>query len=279
MKHILVVLFIAVNYISPAQSNSQSNYSVTTFKKGDQFLKQIFTNSNYFLQLGDDSLDIKTRSLVIKSYTVDDISDEGYSFTVTTEKIADTVNSMGKEISYNSEMLADSNSLIEKAIKNMIGTPVKIQVDINGVIISVTDDDSTSYSTDSLISLAGLEPERFTKGSRIALIAGFPTDMQYKNGHSWTDSALINDQKTVTTYGIDSNGNAKTTTTILFTSKVSEKYVNTNINGKLLIDNETGLVLEKLTQSATLGYQFLNGLVYLLDKRTAVSESCYKKTD
>jgi len=274
MKSVSVVLFIIISYASQAQSNLHSNYRVTAFKKGDQFLKQILNNSNYFLQLGDDSLDIKTKSVVTRLYTIDDITEEVYSFTVSTEKIVDTINSMGKEICYNSEIMKDSNSVIEKTIKSMIGKRVKIQVNVNGIILSVTGNDSISYSADSLVTFTGLQPEQFTVGSPIGLLADLPSDILYKKGYTWADSASINDRKTVTTYGIDSCTDASTT--IRFTSMVSGKYSNSNINGKLLIDNNTGLILEKLTRSATLGYHFMNGLAYLLDKRSAVSES-YKK--
>jgi hypothetical protein len=53
--------------------------------------------------------------------------------------------------------------------------------------------------------------------------------------------------------------------------------LNSRINGSILIDNLTGIILKRYSQSVSTGYEMVNGVVYTATRRTAITEVSVKK--
>ncbi|MDB5150933.1 MAG: hypothetical protein JWQ57_4953, partial [Mucilaginibacter sp.] len=93
LKYILVILLAFVSGITCAQ---------VRFKQGDEFQRQVITKSNCVLQRGSQTLHVGSVSIVVKSYKVTDASEKGASFTITTDKLIDTINAMNQNLVYHS---------------------------------------------------------------------------------------------------------------------------------------------------------------------------------
>lgn len=140
MKYVLFILLLTVDC-----ANAQSTFF--KFNKADEFLKQTQANLNSTLQNGDQTLDLETYLAVTELYTVEEVSDSGYVFVVTTKKIVDSISTLGLQANYNSEMLSDTNSVSEKTLKDIVKRKTRIRVNRNGIISSV-EEEPTSHPKD-----------------------------------------------------------------------------------------------------------------------------------
>ena len=69
------------------------------------------------------------------------------------------------------------------------------------------------------------------------------------------------------------------TTTITYSTTNLAGNLNSRVNGVMLVDNGSGIILKRSTQSVTTGYELVKGVIYTATQRTATSEVCYKTTD
>ena len=270
MKPILIALFM----LAACKTVAQTNNRALSFAKGDKFKKQVFVKSICVLQQGTQTVNIQTFSAVTKLYSVNNVSDNAFSFKITTQKIVDTINALGKQMAYDSEKPGDPNSIIERELNGTVGKPASVDIDKTG-IISAVDNASAPYANDTVLAFSGIQPEKYNIGGELGLTARFAVNPSFVTGYKWTDSSVNNNIKKVTNYRIELISD--TTTTVSFTSSIFENYFNTNINGVLVIDNNSGIVLQRITQSSTTGFEVLNGLIYTETRRNAISEVCYKQ--
>jgi hypothetical protein len=266
--------FIALLIITAALCHAQSSTQVITLNKGDEYEKQIFIRSACVLQQGKQEIEVENSSYVGKVFKVNEVTGKGLSFIVTTKKIVDTIASGGQQMIIDSDNGADAASFIQKGLLSAMEKPAMVDIDNSGIIVAV-DDAVKQNNADTAFLFSGIQPGQYTAGSDLGFIARFTTVPAFTIGYAWQDSSLVNNIKTVTAYKIDAVTN--TTTTISFTSIVNEEYYNTNITGVFVMDNATGIVLKRITQSATSGYAMLNGAMFTQLRRNAVIEVCYKK--
>lgn len=250
--------------------NAQSNKLRKPFNKGDQFLVETATNTSSFFQRGDQNLEIGTRIYTAQIFTISAVTEEGYTIIITTTKLVDTVGALGGETRYNSESMNDSLSVVEKAIKNILSATDTILVSKEGMVLS-TSKDSIFYFYNKVLPFMGIKPTQFIKGSIIAVFAEFPITSTEK-GYQWTHSANSQIAKSMINCTILSaeNNNA----TVAFTAETKGAYANTNTNGVDFIDNLSGTILERRTQNVTLENKILNGVLFSIESRSAVSQHC-----
>ncbi len=70
-----------------------------------------------------------------------------------------------------------------------------------------------------------------------------------------------------------------TNTIVKFKSAVIGNLVNSNSTGTYIVDNKTGMLVQRLIESISSGYQILNNIVYSTTRRTSLSEDCIKKNE
>lgn len=265
---LLFVLFIAF------AAKAQDKHRVFSFKQGDEFQKETLTNSKSTLQRGKQILNINSVSSVTKSYTVNTVNANGATFGVKINKMDNLIDALGKQLHYNSEQKVDSNSVIKKALAFMLNKPVAVNIDKFGVITG-----SNSYkseiATDTLVAFAGIEPEVFEKGTLLSLFADITYDKAINKGFTWADSVEINNQKLNTKFWIE-DINEKNTV-IKFSTKILSKLLNSNSNGTYIIENSSGLVIEKLVYTISTGYQIsASKVIYAVSRSTSLSEKIKK---
>lgn len=264
IKNHLLPFFILFIYTA----NAQTLHPDTKFKKGDEFQRQIVIKSNCVLQRGGQTLNISTFSAVTKLYKVNETANKGASINVTINKIIDTVNALGHKVVYNSDNKPDPSSDIQMTLSQMIGKPAVIAVDETGKVLTAQ---KQLPGSDTQLWFVGIQPEYFAPGNNVEFMLDFPANSFLKKGYTWAD----NSASTSTTYTI--NSVTGRTTTITYTSTDLQGNLNSKTNGVLLIDNDSGVILKRSTQSVTTGYVVVKGVVYTAIRRTATSEICYKK--
>jgi len=259
LKYIFVIILAFASGVTYAQGR---------FKQGDEFQRQVNTKSNCVLQRGSQTLRVGSVSIVVKTYRVTDASEKGASFTITTDKLIDTINAMNQNLVYNSGKPADPNSVIQVGLQKMFNNQSIVSVNNKGEILNFK---RPAVANDTLLSFAGIQAERPSPGTTIQLMVDFPVGITLKKGYSWkvtTSSAETN----YTVYAISS-----TTTVVTYKTSVLGGSLNSRINGSILIDNNTGVILKRYSQSVSTGYEMVNGIVYTATRRTAVTEICNKK--
>ncbi len=272
----LTAAFTLAAFISVAPAFAQQTLHRTfNLKTGDEFQKETTINSSCMVQRGDQKFDILNTTTVSKLYKVSSTTDRDYAFTVNINKMDNVIKALGKELTYSSGKPIDPTSRIHKALQYMVDKPLQFTIDKSGTIVSVTDQ-SIELATDTLLAFASIEPEQFIQGTKFSLMADYTPNKALVKGYNWADSSVARDRKIVNRFWIE-EANDKVTT-IGFTSAVIDPALNHNINGIMVIDNATGLVLERVMQGVTVGYQVFRGLVFAATRRYNVTERTVKKT-
>lgn len=259
LKYILVIVLAFASSFACAQ---------VRFKQGDEFQRQVVTKSNCVLQRGSQTLHVGSVSTVVKTYKITAVSEKGASLTITTDKLIDTINAMNQNLVYNSGKPADPNSVIQVGLQKMVNSQSIVSINNKGEILNLK---RPVVANDTLLSFAGIQPEHLSPGTNLQLMVDFPVSLTVKKGYSWK-VATSSAETSYTVYAI--NG---PTTVITYKTSVLGGSLNSRINGSILIDNNTGVILKRYAQSVSTGYEMVNGVVYTATRRTAVTEICNKK--
>lgn len=270
LKIILILLLLFINFAAEAQQNRR----VFSLKLGDEFEREILINSNSSLQRGDQVLEIGSISSLTKSYVVKSSSPSGTNFNVKIKKMDNLINALDKQLYYNSNQKIDSTSNIQKALAYMVNKPVDVTIDKYGVVVS-SNIYKSEYATDTLVAFAGIAPEIFEKGVLLSIFADLTYRPSLKKDFTWTDSVTINNQKLNSKFWIE-DINEKVTI-IKFNTSIVSQMLNSNSNGTYVVDNDTGLIREKLVYSLSTGYQTsAGGVLYAVSRSTSISEKIKK---
>ncbi len=251
-----------------AAGRSQTIHREFNFKNGDEFQRQIVIKSNCVLQRGSQKLNISTYSNVVKSYKVTDVSGKNTTINITVSRILDSINALGQKVNFDSEKKPDPDSNIQTALARIVGKSSIVLIDTRGAVTNVQ---KLVALNDTLLSFTGIQPERLAEGYTLEFILDFSANPFLKKGYTWAD-ATPDSETNFTIYAVTGR-----TTTITYNSSVLNGDLNSRINGVLLVDNQTGIILKRATQAVTTGYEVVNGVVYATTRRTATSEVCFKK--
>ena len=268
------ILWAGLFLLQALPGHGQSAMEMNSIKKGDHFQKETVVNSNMLIQHGGNSLVVGTRSFISELYSVVDASSSGFIFKVTTLNILDTVRSSGEEEYYNSASFTDHNSAIQQAIQGLMNRTLFLKVDSIGFVVSV--DDNNTRQPDSLVTILGLFPNKPIRGEPSNFLTGYNFSTLHGNGFTIADSSARNNRKTVTNYSISFQ--TDTTTTITFSQRITDSLANTNTNGFFVVNNYSGLIMERTTKSITAEEQLFNEVNYSIIRKTAIKER-YKKIE
>nr|WP_294795489.1 hypothetical protein [uncultured Mucilaginibacter sp.] len=268
INKIVLLLTLLLSYVG---TQAQNNI-LPAVKAGNEYLKVSSVNSASTLQRGNVSFNINSSSSVSKTYKVNAVNDNGFSVTMTTDKIIDSVYADDTRFYYNSEQPLNANDKLANALNFTIGKPSAFTVLNNGIIAAV-DDNAAILDNDTLFSFTGIEKEGIAVGERFNLIADISSYSKLKAGDNWADSVVTEGEKTLTKFWVVAS--TPEATTLGYSSTIRGGNLNTNTNGSYVIANATGLVAQRVIQSVTVGYQIYDRTVYSSTRRTNITESCY----
>lgn len=265
MKGYLFLIFVSSSFSSFAQDG----HRVFRFENNVEYQTDIEVNSKSIIQRGKQTLHINSASNVSKSSKVIEVGDKGFTFSIKIKNISDRIDAMGKKLNYSSST-GTEGSTIEGALDYMVNKPVELKTNKYGIIESFTEN-KVELATDTLIAFAGIQPEVFQKGVLFGLVADITYTKNLLKGHNWTEVSTTDTEKITTKFWIE---NVNETNTILkFTSSSIGKLINSNSNGTYLVDNKSGLILEKLVYVVSVGYQVsAGGIVYGVSRSSSISE-------
>lgn len=253
---------------------AQEGHRTFVFKQGEEYQTEMLTNSNAVVKRGKQTLNISSVTSATKSYKVVSATDKGYDFTMQIKKMDNVIESLGQKMHYNSETTFDSTSTILKALDFMMKKPINLAINKYGIIQSSTDY-KAEMATDTLVSFAGLHPEIFEKQTLFTMLADITYNKMLTKGYSWRDSVVFNKEKLETKFVIEEI--TENNTVVKFTSSITGKLVNSNTNGTYVINNDTGLITEKLLYTISIGYEISAGnVVYAVSRSTSTAERTKK---
>jgi hypothetical protein len=261
---VLTMLIFLGGYICRAQSVPRT----FIYQVGDEFEKQSILKSSTNIQRGTQKLLVSSSSNITKLYKVTAV-DTATKFDITIKKMDNVISSLGQLLHYDSEKGVDTTSKIQKSLNSMLNKPVIVKVSKTGKILSV-DESALETINDSLLVFAGIQSETFTKGGQFNLTPNFTISEKIKPGYVWMDTVTTDQQKMISRFWIDdiADGN----TIIKFQSKLTSAYLNSNTTGTYVLDNYSGMVIQRLVKSISNGYQIMNSQVYVTSRTISLSE-------
>lgn len=275
LNNYLLRAALCLTFVCFVQSlQAQVGHRVFRFNNGEEYETNMLTNSNAVLKRGTQTLNINSVTTATKSYKVTSANDNETNLTVEIKNMDNTIEALGERLHYNSAMKMDSSSTIMRALDFMVKKPINVKLDKYAVIKSSTDY-RAELATDTLVSFAGLKPEFFEPGTLFSLLADITYNKKLTKGYSWGDTITMDKQVLKSKFTIEDV--TEKNTIVKFTSAINGKLVNSNSNGTYIIDNATGLVVEKLIYIVSVGYQISAGnTVYAVSRSTSVSETTRK---
>jgi hypothetical protein len=261
----------------PTIVTAQTYNRVFEYKKGDVFQSEVITTSNSMIKRGKQILNVSSTNNIVKSHTIKEADNQGYKLAVKIDKMNASIDANKVRTSFNSEKTNDTTSNILKGLYFVVNKPIEITINKNGVIQNF-EEYKLEMASDTLVSFAGIQPEIFKKSSLINFFADFTYYKNLKKGYSWSDSLTVGDEKTNTRFLIDYVDEKVTILNFFKTSTTS--MLNTNSNGTYVIDNTTGLILEKYVYVIAVGFQLSAGkTMYAVSRTTSIVEKTKKITN
>ncbi|RZK59943.1 MAG: hypothetical protein EOO91_03350 [Pedobacter sp.] len=267
-KNLKIYFFFALMLLHFV-SFAQDGHRTFGFKNNSEYQTDVTVNSSSILQRGKQVLRIKSTSTVSKISKVIAAGDKGYTFNIRVKSVDNLIDGMGKTLRYNSSDGVDGSN-IKNALGYIIDKPVDVKINQYGIIESF-DVEKLELATDTLLAFAGIQPEVFEKGKLFGLLADIRYTKNLLKGHNWTDVSTTINEKITTKFWIESIN--ETNIVLKFTSSSLGKLINSNSNGTYLIDNKTGVILEKLVYVVSVGYQVSDGgIVYAVSRSSNIFE-------
>jgi hypothetical protein len=243
-------------------------------KKGDKYTIATLLSANMAIKRNDKQLNFSFKSAVTKSYHVTDANEMGYTIDVTTNHITDTIAAFDQKLAYSSDRAADPNSEIETGLSKMIGQTYLLSLDKSSKIVKVNDAEKAMADM-KVAASAALYHKPLATGNFLNFGANFKLPAAAKKGTVWTDSATNGQLKLKTTYTIDEI--QPTFTKILFRGTEIQAGINSNVNGALILENSTGVVLRRVLNIVTISKVTVGDKSFLAARKTLVSEICLKE--
>ncbi|SEA44761.1 hypothetical protein SAMN05192529_11932 [Arachidicoccus rhizosphaerae] len=234
------------------------------FKPFRTFDKQTSITSTTSLTILQQQVDYKTSADFTTQYQRTAERGGNFLFDVSVVKLNTEVETMGVQLKYNSNQGTDSTSTFAKPLFDIVGKRTFIQVDSTGKITAV-DTTQLGRQVNTVLSGLSLSGGDFEVGSNFGLLASRSGINQA--GQSWTDSVVINGNKRVTTYKVQSiidgdmlvtiSGTVSQTGVINSDGAVFKTHFSGTQKGKMYVDLETLLVKSRdltLNMNGTVDY-------------------------
>lgn len=244
---------------------------VLKLTKGDGYKITTYINTSTRLQRGDRNLELLSVASISKMYKVANATDAGYELTATVTHITDTLNAFGKNVSYSSDRAPKPNAEIEAGLSTLINKTATIKLDKSGIITGVSSADKAP-DDDNILALAGLPIDSLPAGKMADIFFNPNAPAGTKVGSSWKIIDKRNGGNITTTVTIK----ASDANQIMFGYAMVAKQpsTNANINGLVLVDRASGMVLRRSVKTSLISIKNVNDQAYVESKKMAVEEVC-----
>jgi len=211
---------------------------------------KITTSSSSEMQ--GQSMETTADVTTVYNIEVNDAKDDNYNMTNKIATVKLNMNSMGQNISFDSDKKEDMDGQMGASFKDIINQPKPVIMDKGGNIVLSKDADTatkeSASQTDMILKQLG-DPQIIGYGAKMAFVA-IPTDA--KVGTAWKDSTSNNGVTRVTNYVIKAIDNGVATITVSGTETRDTKMemqgmeINTKttgtFNGEQTADVKTGVI-------------------------------------
>lgn len=246
-----------------------ANAQKLNLNKGDEYKVTTVMSSSIQMKRGDKQIDSKSMSSITKAYNVTEANANGYNLAITTKHIADTIEAFNQKLAYSSNRAADASSSLETALSKMVGEVHTVSLDKSGKITQVGDPAKASANA-QVAGMTGLYNKSLANGNFLNFGTAFSLPAGAKKGSKWNDTKTIGQSTEKTTYTVEAT--TATTTTVSFKTEQSMPCSNANLNGMLIMDNETGVVLQRIVKLNSLSNESVEGKSYSVNRLNTISE-------
>jgi hypothetical protein len=237
--------------------------------KGDQYTITTGMSASTAMKRGDKQVDMISTSTITKLYQVTDASTDGYQLSITTKKITDTLSAFGNQLAYSSERAADPQSQIEVSLSQLINDTYALGLDKTGKITKVDDPAKASLHKE-VTGNSGIYHKELAEGQFLNFGFSIQLPANRQKGTTW-DTKDNTSKNTFTVSEMDEK-----TTTVSYTSEIRQTGENTNLNGVAVIDNGTGVVLQRMVKVSSTRNIRSGDKSYISARNYTVVETCNK---
>ncbi len=247
----LALMTLAIN------SFSQKNDSQILLTKGQKFTLRTTSTQNADLGMG---MELKNNSSMTTSFIVINTGDNDYTISNTLTGVKMSMDFMGQQTNYDSDLKEDTASEIGKSIKNL-NVPDTVMVNRYTGAVHAEEKKETAPSLDETKNpMESLMESLGDVNTDVAVTeAFFMIPAGKKAGDSWTDSSSSKQQKTVKTYTIKSidkdiatitaTGKTESNIQTEFQSLQVTVVMTTKLNSEIIVNTKTSLVSKRNTTS------------------------------
>ncbi len=256
MKTVLLLVSIAL----AVNSFSQKNDARVILGKGQKFTVHITSSQQADMGMG---MEMKNNTSSHNNFFVIDADDKSYVVSSTLTRLKVSMEVMGEQTTYDSDLREDSASEIGKSVKNL-NIPDTVSVNKYTAEVSADKKDIPVSKDAASNPMEGLFESLGDQRADMALSDAFLVIPAGKKiGDSWTDSSSTKDQKTIKTYSIQSI--EKNIATIIVIGNVASNIqteangmaltvtMTTKTNTEVSADVKTSLVTKRSTKADITG--------------------------
>ncbi|EHQ27550.1 hypothetical protein Mucpa_3451 [Mucilaginibacter paludis DSM 18603] len=264
-------IFIMLMLLACFKTNAQQGAIKLPIESGKTYSKVIVVKSEAQLQNGKATVNVTSTSTVSKSYKVDAGLNGNFNVTVVINKITDTISSGKDKFYFDSNKPVDSSSKLASSIAAIVGKAYVFQIDSSGVITSVNANNPI-LDVDTVFNFTGFEPEELSVGKKFPLISDVRSLKSTNVGQKWTVPTLTANGDNVTEFWLLSRSD--TATTMAFSKTINSQSLNTHSTGSYVVDNKTGIIVERKIKDFTSGYQTFHNASYFATRNSIITENC-----
>ncbi len=253
-------IFLLITLITALHANSQTKDAGIRLTKGQKFIVRITSTQDADMGMG---MEMKNFTSSQNNIYVIDAVDKKYTVSNTLTGLKVSMDAMGQQTDYDSDLKKDSASDIGKSIKNL-NVPDTFFVNKYTGEISSTKKDTAMLKVNDSNPLGGLFESLGDKGTDQALSdAFFMIPAGKKTGDSWYDSSATKDQKISNNYQIHTieKNNATVLITGIVISNIQTETngmqlnitMTTKRNTEVIVDMMSSLVSKKISKATIEG--------------------------
>ncbi|MEO7044870.1 MAG: DUF6263 family protein, partial [Ferruginibacter sp.] len=246
-----ITFFIAGMLTVPAMIFAQNGGTVK-LSNGQKYSVENKITTASTSEMQGQSMETTADVTTVYNIEVNDTKDDNYNMTNKIATVKFNMNTMGQNISFDSEKKEDMDGQMGSSFKEIVNQPKAVTMDKNGnIVLSKVVDTATKESTsptDMMLKQLG-DPQAIGYGAKIAFLS-IPADA--KVGTAWTDSTSSEGVTRVTNYVVKSIDNGIATITLSGTEtrdtkmemqgvEIGTKTTGT-FNGQQTADIKTGII-------------------------------------
>lgn len=241
--------------VAAAAQSSKKKTAKLDFKPGQKFQTDNTIKTTTSMEMMGQQMDIKADITIVRQLEIKDKKDKRYTITSTITRMATDMDMMGQTINYDSDNKEDTSNEMGKILSEKINVPATIEMGEDGKVIPGKKE-AAKESADAGGMAAMMKNMGIADDDAILTDDMFiPVPKKIKAGDTWSDSIIVEGQKTYRDYTVKSIQNKDAVVSIggkLLTDKKMENQgmemtlvMESTITGELTLDTTTGVIKQR----------------------------------